>query len=140
MISVATSIEDNHRIINNELVRMHTAYKNTLGKVRSIYPSLVWHDTKKSVKKKKEAKGVFSRKRILSALPGIMTQGVTTTIDPKTKTVHGKIKIGIANNPYDKLENDDDTTPQVYKKSWTLDTVCSGNYADDGTIVIEKRK
>ena len=139
MISVATSIENNHNIINNQLVRMHTTYKNTRGKVRSIYPSLVWHDTKKSVKKKKEAKGVFSRKRILSALPGIMTQGITTTIDPKTKTVHGKIKISIANNTYDKLENDKGTTPRVYKKSLTLNTACSGNYADDETIVRDKK-
>ena len=93
---------------------MHTAYKNTRDKVRSIYPSLVWHDTKKSEKKKKdkEVRSVFSRKRILSALPGIMTQGVTTTIDPTTKTVHGKIKVGIANTTYDRLENDDDTTPR----------------------------
>ena len=104
MISVATSIENNHNIINNQLVWMHTAYKNTRGKVRSIYPSLVWHDTKNKKKKKdKEVRSTFSRKRMLSALPGITTQGVTTTIDPITKTVHGKIEIGIANNTYDKL-------------------------------------
>ena len=30
-ISVATPIESNHHIIRNELVRMHTAYKNTRG-------------------------------------------------------------------------------------------------------------
>ena len=97
----------------------------------------MWHDTEKSEKKKKdkEVRSIFSRKRILSALPGIMTQGVTTTIDPTTKTVHGKIKIGIANNTYDRLENDEDTTPRAYKTSWTLDTACSGNYADDETIV-----
>ena len=41
MISIATPIESNHHIIRNELVRMHTVYKNTRGKVRSIYPSLV---------------------------------------------------------------------------------------------------
>ena len=53
MISVATPIESNHHIIRNELVRMHTAYKNTRGKVRSIYPSLVWHDTEKKGSKER---------------------------------------------------------------------------------------
>ena len=56
MISVATPIESNHHIIRNELVRMHTAYKNTRGKVHSIYPSLVWHDTENKKKKKKKEK------------------------------------------------------------------------------------
>ena len=117
MISVATQIETNHHVIRNELVRMKTAYKNTRGKVRSIFPSLVWYDTenkKKKQKKKKEVRSTFVRKRMLSALPGIAAQRVTTTIDPITKTVYGKIKIGVANNTYDELSNDEDTTPRAY--------------------------
>ena len=65
MISVETPIESNHHIIRNELVRMHTVYKNTCGKECSIYPSLVWHDTEKKKKKKKkekEVRGTFIRK------------------------------------------------------------------------------
>ena len=46
-ISIATPIDSNHHILRNGLVRMHTQYKNTCGKVRSIYPSLVWHATEK---------------------------------------------------------------------------------------------
>ena len=79
------------------------------------------------------------RKAVLSALPGIATQSSTATMDPNTKTVRGKIKISIANNTYDRLENDEDNTPNVYKKSWILDTACSGNYADDETIVKDKK-
>ena len=79
------------------------------------------------------------RKAVLSALPGIATQSSTTTMDPNTKAVRGKIKISIANNTYDRLENDEDNTPNVYKKSWILDTACSGNYADDETIVKDKK-
>ena len=141
MISVATSIKNNHHIINNELVRMHTAYKNTRGKVRSIHPSLVWHDTKKKKKKKKEKEmmSTFIRKAVLSALPGITTQRSTTTFDPNTKTIYGKIRIGITNNTYDRLENDEDNTPQAYKKSWILNTACSRNYADDNMIVRDKK-
>ena len=122
MILVATPIESNHHIIRNELVLIHTAYKDTRGKVCSIYPSLVWHDTENKKKKKKKQKGVtsntipvFVRKRILSALPSIATQRTTTTMDPVTKTVYGKIKIGVANNTYDELSNNDYTTPRVYK-------------------------
>ena len=119
MISVATSIEDNHQFIRNELVQMYTAYKNTRGKVRSIYPSLVWHDTEKRNKKKKEPEimSTCTRKAVLSTFPGIGMQSSTTTKDPNTKTVRGKIKISIANNTYDRLENDEDNTPRAYKKS-----------------------
>ena len=139
MISVATPIVENHRIIKNELVRMHTAYKNTRGKVRSIYPSLVWHDTEKK-KKDRYCKEKFKRKSFLSALPGITAQKCTTTIDPISKTVYGKIKIGIANNIYDKLSNDDDTTAGVYKTSWLLDTAASDMYADTKTVVRDPEK
>ena len=45
----------------------------------------------------------FVRKRILSALRKIAAQWTTTRIDPVTKTVYGKIKIGVANNTYDEL-------------------------------------
>jgi len=133
MISVATPIVENHRIVKNELVRMHTAYKDTRGKVRSIYPSLIWHDTKK--KKNRQCKEKFKRKSFLSALPGIKAQKCTTTIDPVSKTVYGTIKIGTANNIYDKLSNDDDTTPGVSKASWLLDTAASDHFGDDDTIV-----
>ena len=69
------------------------------------------------------------------ALPGIAAQRTTTTINPVTKTVYGKIKIGVANNTYDELYNDDDTTPRVYNTSWILDLAASGHYADDKTVV-----
>ena len=52
---------------------------------------------------------------MLSALLGIAAQRATTTIDPVTKTVYGKIKIRVANNTYDELINNEDTTPRVYK-------------------------
>ena len=76
---------------------------------------------------------------MLSALLGIAAQRATTTIDPVTKTVYGKIKIRVANNTYDELINNEDTTPRVYKTSWILDSACSGNYADDETVVRDKK-
>ena len=113
------------------------------GKVQSIYPSLVWHDTEKRNRKKKkketETMSRCIRKAVLSALTGITTQSSMTTMDPNTKTVRGKIKISIANNTYDRLENDEDNTPQAYKKSWILNTACSRNYADDNMIVRDKK-
>ena len=75
---------------------------------------------------------------MLSALPGIAAQRVTTTINPITKTVYSKIKIGIANNIYDELDKDEDTTQG--KTSWILDSAASGNYADDETIVHDKQE
>ena len=93
-------------------------------------------------RERKRKKGVTTivGKRLLSALPGIATQRVTTTIDPITKTVHSKIKIGVANNIYDELSNDEDDTPRAYKTSWILDSAASGNYADDGTLVRDKQE
>ena len=136
MIPVATPIESSHHIISNELVRMHTAFKNTRGKVRSIYPSLVWHDTEKKKKKKKEkeVRSTFVGKRILSALPGIAAQRVTTTIDPVTKTVCGKIQVGQANNIYDKLFNDEEMNPTTYKTS------SSDMYANKKTVMQNPEK
>ena len=107
---------------------MHTAYKNKCRKVRSIYLSLVWHNTEKKKKKEKEKEvntSTFVRKRILFVLPGIGVQCSTTTIDPVTKIIYGKIKIGVVNITYDELFNDDDTTPRVYKTSWILNLVAS---------------
>ena len=62
---------------------------------------------------------------------GIAAQRSTTTIDLVMKTVYGEIKIGVANNTYDELFNDDDITPRVYKTSWILDSAASGHYVDD---------
>ena len=73
-------------------------------------------------------------------MPGIVTQQTRTRIDPVTKTVYGKIKIGVANNIYDKLFNDDDTKPTVYKTSWILDSVASGQYIDNETVMQNKKK
>ena len=84
--------------------------------MQSIYPSLVWHDAekkKKKQKKKEVSTSAFVRERILSALPGIAAQRTTTRIDPLTKKLYEKIKIGVANNIYDKLFNDDDTISTV---------------------------
>ena len=52
-------------------------------------------------------------KKISSALPGITTQRVTTTIDLITKTVYGKIQVGQANNIYDNLFNDEKTRSSI---------------------------
>ena len=82
----------------------------------------------------------FVRKAILSALPGIAAQQTTTIMDPVTKTVYDTIKIGVTNNIYDKLFNDEDKTTIVYKTSWLLDSVASGHYADKKTMVRDKKK
>ena len=95
----------------NKSTWMQTKYKNTREKFRSIYPSLVWHDTKKM--KKKVDTGKLVRKTI---------------------------QVGIANNIYDKLFNDKETKPTSYKTSWLLDSAASGHYADDKTIVEDKKK
>ena len=73
------------------------------------------------------------------ALSGIAAQRSTTTIDPVTKTVYGKIGMGVTNNTYDELFNNDDTTPRVYKTSWILDSAASGHYADNKTVVQNKK-
>ena len=137
-ISIATPIENNHHILKEGLERMQTKYKNTRGKVRNIYPSLVRYDTEKKKKRKKKevSMSTFVRKRILSALPRIAAQRTTTRIDPVTKTVYGTIQIGVANNIYDKLFNDDDTKPTVYKTSCLFDSAASGHYADNKTVVL----
>ena len=72
-------------------------------------------------------------------MPGITARRFTTTIDPVTKTVYGKIKIGVANNPFGGLFNDDDTTPRVYKTTWILYSTVSGYYVDDETVVRDKK-
>ena len=58
-ISIATPIDSSHHILRVGIERMQTHYKNTCGKVRSIYPSLVWHATEK---KKKKSNIKFERK------------------------------------------------------------------------------
>ena len=68
-------------------------------------------------------------------MPKIAAQQTTTRIDPVTKTVYGTIKIGVADNIYDKIFNDKDTKPTVYKTSWLLDLAASGHYADNKTMV-----
>ena len=138
-ISIATPIDSSHHILREGIERMQTRYKNTHRKVRSIYPSLVWHATDKK-KKKKGSNTKFERKSILSALLGIRAQKTTTVIDPVSKTVYGTIQLGLANNIYNKLINDKDTNPTVCKTSWLLDAVASGNYAGDKTIVQTKGK
>ena len=40
-----------------------------------------------------------------------------------------------ADNVYNNLENDEDTTPQQYKQSWMLDSAASGNYGDHTTYI-----
>ena len=82
-ISIATPIDSSHHILRNGLERMQTGYKNTHEKVCSIYSSLVWHPTKKENKKSNIQ---FEQKSVLSALPDIRAQKVTTGIDPVLKT------------------------------------------------------
>ena len=98
-ITIATQIEDSHNISKAVLGKIQT-HKQTAGKVCSIFLQLMWHSTKKQKKKKTIT---FTRKKILSSLPGIGTQHTTTVIDPVSKTVYGKIKIGITNNINNKL-------------------------------------
>ena len=43
-------------------------------------------------------------------------------------------------NIYNNLEDNDDTTPQVYKTSWLLDTAASGNYGDKHTRIKNRKK
>ena len=43
-------------------------------------------------------------------------------------------------NIYDKLEDDNNTTPMTYKTSWLLDTAASGNYADQHTKVLNRKR
>ena len=85
-ISIATPIESNHHILREVIERMQTQYKNTQEKVRSIYPSLVWHDNEKKKKKEKKIGTTkFERKAMLSALPGIAAQKTITQIDSVSK-------------------------------------------------------
>ena len=112
---------------------MKSQYKNTRGKVCSIFSSLVWYATKNEKKKKKgKHPNLEEKKTILSALAGIKHKPQTTVIDLLSKC--------LANTIYDKLINNEDTHPTVYKTSWILDTVASGHYADDETIVKDKGK
>ena len=77
---------------------------------------------------------------MLSALPGIAAQKTTTRMDPVTKNVYGTIKLGLANNIYNKLSNDEDTKTTVYKISWLLYSVANDHYVDDKTMVQDKNK
>ena len=61
-------------------------------------------------------------------------------MDPVSKTVYDTIQLGLANNIYNKLINDEDTNPTVYRISWLLDTAASDMYGDDKTIVQNKEK
>ena len=45
-----------------------------------------------------------------------------------------------SNNIYNNLEDDENTTPAVYKSSWLLDTAASGNYGDKHTRVKNRKK
>ena len=56
------------------------------------------------------------------------------------KLVRKAIQVGIVNNIYDKLFNDEDTKTTVYKTSWILDSVASGHYANEKTMVWDKKK
>ena len=91
---------------------MQTLYEDTRGKVRSIFPSLVWHATDK---KKKRSNTKFETKSILSALSEMKAQKTTTVMDPVLKTVYGTMQLGLADNRYNKLTHDEDTNPTVYK-------------------------
>ena len=71
----------------------------------------------------------------MSALLGIKAQKTTIVMDPVLKTVYRTIQIGLANNIYDKLINDEDKNPTKYKISWLLDTVASDSYGDNNTKV-----
>ena len=95
---------------------------------------------KRRKKKKEVGTGTFVRKAILSALLGIVAQQTTTRMDPVTKTVYGTIKIRVANNIYDKLFNDEDTKTTVYNILWLLDSTASGHYANNKTMVRNKKK
>ena len=79
-------------------------------------------------------------KKLSSALPGIKIDHRSTKIDPFSKTIYRKVGISLANNIYDKLEDNDLTTPTTYKTSRLLDTVASGNYADASTKLQNRRK
>ena len=61
-------------------------------------------------------------------------------MNPVSKTVYGTIELGLAINIYNKLSNDEDTKPTVYKLSWLLDLVASGHYGDNKTMVRDKKK
>ena len=73
--------------------------------------------------------------KLASALPGRSTK-----MDPMSKTIYKKVWIRLANNLYDKLEDNEVTTPTTYKISWLLDTAASGNYGDNKTNVCNRRK
>ena len=89
-------------------------HKRTAGQVYSIFPRLVWHTIDK---KKKRSNKKFKRKSMLSLLLCIRIRHTTTVIDPVSKTVYKKIQIGMANNIYNKLMNDDKNTPTTCKTS-----------------------
>ena len=61
-------------------------------------------------------------------------------MDPVLKTVYGTIQIGLANNIYNKLINDEDTNPTKYKTSWLLDTAASGNYGSNNNTKVQNKK
>ena len=56
------------------------------------------------------------------------------------KLVTKAIQVEIANNIYNKLFNDEDTKPTAYKTLWLLNSAANGHYADDETIVEDKKK
>ena len=114
-------------------------YKNTRGKVRSIFPQLQWHTTKKKKKKKRIPSVPPKWLKKISELPGITIGHSTAVMDPITKAIHQKVQISLANNIYEGLEDDTTTTPMTYKTSWLLDTAASGNYADKHTTVRDRK-
>ena len=110
-------------------------YKNTRGKVRSIFPQLQWYTTKKKKKKKRIPSVPQKWLKKISELAGITIGHSTAVMDPITKAIHQKLQISLTNNIYEGLEDDTTTTPMTYKTSWLLDTAASGNYADRHTTV-----
>ena len=109
-ISVATQVGISS--ISNTIPEKIQSYKNTRGKVHSIFLQLQWNSTKK--KKKKTTIAIPWKIPIIkniSNLPGININSNIATMDPKTKTITRKIQISLANNSYEKLQNDEDTTP-----------------------------
>ena len=80
------------------------------------------------------------KKSMLSSLPGIGMKYTTAMIDPVSKPLYGKIWIGIVNNIYDKIMNDEKNTTTTYKTSWLLDTAGSRRYGDNNTKVRKRRR
>ena len=113
-------------------------YKSTTEKVLSIFPHFKWHTTSQT-KKATPRWEIQFMKKLSVALPAIKIDHSSTNMDPVSKTIYRKVWISLANNIYNKLEDDDVTTPIKYKILWLLDTAASGNYADASTKLQKSR-